>query len=167
MKSISPLWVLALLVSAILSSPAGAVCLDPKTMVSGCRVPLNSEIRSSPVIAIGKVIKISPLWEDRDDPDGVTAYLHTIRVLRQLKGRLPSVISVRVDNDSSRYAMSAGEEHLLFFTISGGILSVDSCGNSWQLPQGADVLRQVEAQLGRKPMHPNNSFKPRPLRGSA
>ena len=167
MKSISPLLALALLASAILSSPAGAVCLDPKTMVSGYRVPLTSEIRSSQAIAIGKVIETSPLQEDRDDPDAVTAYLHTIRVLRQLKGRLPAVISVRVDNDSSRYAMSVGEEHLLFFTLSGSTLSVDSCGNSWQLPQGADVLRQVESLLGRKPMHPNSSFKPTPLRGSA
>jgi hypothetical protein len=136
-------------------------------MVSGYRVPLNSEIRFSQAIVTGKVIKTSPLQEDRDDPDGVTAYLHTVRVLRQLKGRLPAVISVRVNNDSGRYAMSAGEEHLLFFTMSGSTLSVDGCGNSRQLPQGADVLRQVEAQLGRRPMHPDNAFKPKPLRGPA
>ncbi|MBC3873389.1 hypothetical protein [Undibacterium flavidum] len=163
MKNISPLLVLALLSTTVISSPACAACLDPKTLVSGYRVPLESEIRSSQAIVIGKLIKTSPLQEDHDDPDGVTAHLHTIRVVRQLKGHLPAVVTVREENDSSRYTMRSGEKHLFFFTKSGSTFRIDSCGNSWQLPQGADVLKQVEAQLRSKSMHSNNSFKSKPL----
>lgn len=112
-------------------------------MVSGYRVPLESEIQSSQAIAIGEVIKTYSLHENRDDPPAVTAHVHTIRVLRQLKGRLPSIVSVREENDSSRYGMRAGEQHLLFFSMIGGVLRIDSCGNSQQLPQDAGALEQL------------------------
>lgn len=129
------------------AQPANALCLDPNTQISGYVVPLAEEIHASEKIAIGKVLKALPLQEDRTDPEGITAYEFTVKVLRNLKGRLPARITVRVENDSSRYPLSVGEKHLLFLNTHGKRFSVNSCGNSSLLPQGVEALKQVEAQL--------------------
>jgi hypothetical protein len=78
--------VIVLALTATLTQAAHAVCLDPKTFVSGYHVPLNEEIQSTRMIAIGEVIKSRYLQEDSTDPDGITAYIYTVRVLRQIKG---------------------------------------------------------------------------------
>jgi hypothetical protein len=128
-------------------SAAYAVCLDPKTFVSGYHVALDEEFRSSKAIAIGKVTKERYLKEDSTDPDGITASIYTIHVLRQLKGQLPKVVGLRSENDSGRYPMRVGERHLLFLHKEGRHFIVDSCGNSSVLPQGNAVLTRVEAAL--------------------
>jgi len=126
---------------------AYAVCLDPKTFISGYQVPLDEEIRSNKIIAIGEVIKSRHLQEDPTDPEGITATIYTIQVSRQLKGRLPSVIKMRSENDSGRYWMEVGERHILFLRKKGQYFTADSCGNSSPLPKGNDVLKRVEEML--------------------
>jgi hypothetical protein len=138
-----------------LTMPAAyAVCLDPKTLVSGYHVPLDEEIRTSKLIAVGEVTKSRYLKEDPTDPDDITAYIYTIRVLRPLKGRVPKLIELRSENDSGRYLMKEGERHLLFISSEGQHFVVDSCGNSSSLPKGNAVLQQVEATLARSASAP-------------
>jgi hypothetical protein len=135
------------LMTLALAHPASAVCLDPKTFASGYHVPLSAEVRSTMFIAVGTVIGAMALQEDASDPEGVTAHLWSVKLIRQLKGHAPRNIIVRVENDSGRYLMSAGEEHLLFLTKGNGFYSVNSCGNSSSLANRRAALRQVEAAL--------------------
>ena len=144
MVAIRCLFALVALVSAL---PTSAVCLDPKTFVSGYHLPLNEEVRSTKLIAIGKISKQRALQEDSSDPDGITAHIYTVQIFRKLKGHLPKVISIRVENDSGRYLMDVGEKHLLFLAKEEKYFSIDSCGNSSLLPRGNAVLKQVEAKL--------------------
>lgn len=126
---------------------AHAVCLDPKTGQSGYRIPLKTEVRTAEAIIIGRVVSEQQLLEDPDDPDGVTASKVRIHVLEKLKGRPTSVIVVRNENTSSRYAMSVGDEHILFVSRSNRVMSIDSCGNSEVMPQGEQVARVVRTLL--------------------
>lgn len=136
---------LIVLITLAAALPVSAVCLDPKTFVSGYHRPLNKEVHSTKLIALGKIIKEKALQEDPSDPDGVTAYIYTIQIVRQLKGRLPKIVSVRIENESGRYPMSVGEDHLLFLAKNQSYFSVDSCGNSTIFPQGNTVLKEIEA----------------------
>ncbi len=146
-KTVAHLGIVALVSLAAAIPAAYAVCLDPKTLVSGYRVPLNEEIQSTKVIAIGTVTKEQPLHEDSSDPEGIAAYIYTVEILRQLKGRLPQVIDMRTENDSGRYSMEVGERHLLFLSKEGQYFIADSCGNSSVLPAGNATLKKVEATL--------------------
>jgi hypothetical protein len=127
--------------------PAHALCLDPKTGKSGYKVPLKKEVRTAEAIVIGRVLSEHRLQEDPDDPDGVTASNLTINVLKKLKGSPPSLIVVRNENTSSRYPMSVGEEHILFVSRTKREARIDSCGNSEVMPHGAEVVKEVWAQL--------------------
>jgi hypothetical protein len=128
-------------------APANAVCLHPETEKSGYKVPLKTEVRTAEAIVIGRVLSEQLLQEDADDPDGVTASNVTIKVLKNLKGSLPSVIVVRNENMSSRYPISVGEEHILFVSRTNHGMWIDSCGNSEAMPHGEQVAKEVRAQL--------------------
>ncbi len=136
----------ALILSGILVTPTAvqAVCLDPETGLSGYRVALEQEMRISPLILVGTVVKSRTLREDRSDPSAITAQLYSVRVERVLKGPAAAVLEIRSENASSRYAMARGEQHLLFLTRDGRRLFVDGCGNSAALPGAAAVLEQIE-----------------------
>ncbi len=126
---------------------AYAVCLDPKTLVSGYKVALGDEIQTSAAIVVGEVIKVHTLSEDLADPQGITAYIYTVRVLKRLKGTVPAVVRVRSENDSGRYRMNVGEKHLLFLTSKGQYFAADSCGNSSTMSRGQATLIQVNQAL--------------------
>jgi hypothetical protein len=128
---------------------AHAVCLDPKTLISGYKVPLNDQIVSRESIIVGKVIKKLDLHEEKSDPQDITATLYTIRVKQILKGVIIKTIKIRSENDSGRYIMDVGEEHLLFLTKEDRYFRVDSCGNSSILPKGNKTLQMVKQYLKR------------------
>jgi hypothetical protein len=138
-----------LLGQAFLACAANAVCLDPTTFVSGYKVPLASEVRAADGIVIGRVLSEKGLKEDPTDPDGYTAYNVTVRVISRLKGNLPNVIVIRNDNTSARYAMSIGEEHLLFVSRDGKELRVNSCGSSSVMREGKHLMEQIRMELQR------------------
>jgi hypothetical protein len=71
----------------------------------------------------------------------------TIKILKNLKGSLPSVIVVRNENTSSRYPMSVGEEHILFVSRTDHEMRIDSCGNSEAGRGGEHVAKEVRPQL--------------------
>lgn len=138
-----------LLGQAFLACPAGAVCLDPATFVSGYKVPLASEVRAANGIVIGRVLSEKGLSEDPTDPDGYTAYDVTVRIISRLKGNLPNVIVIRNENTSARYPMSMGEEHLLLVSRDGKELRVNSCGNSSAMPEGRRLVKPIRVELQR------------------
>jgi hypothetical protein len=126
---------------------ASAVCLDPKTFISGYKVDFDSEVHSTEAIVVGRVLSEEGLHEDPTDPEGITAYNMTIWVLTSLKGNLPNVIVIKNENTSARYPMSVGEEHILFVSRGGNELWINSCGNSAAMPKGKQLVRQIQAVL--------------------
>lgn len=133
---------------------AYAVCFDPKTAMSGYKLPLDTEIGLTREIVIGQVERVQSLQENSADPEEITAYLYTVKVLRQVKGGLPRTLTLRTENDSGRYAMDVEKEYLLFLHKEGKYLKVNSCGNSSPLPAGNSVLRDVEHALATAPNTP-------------
>ena len=136
--------------ACVASSTARAVCLDPKTYLSGYHVPLAEELSSSYAIIVGQVLEQHAVI-DPTDPDNVIASIYTVHALKTLKGQVPQTITLRAENDSGRYPMSMGETHLLFLSkLESGLGAdyyADSCGSSSLLPKGNAILRQVETQL--------------------
>jgi hypothetical protein len=146
-NTVTRLGIVALIILAAASPTAYAVCLDLETLMSGYQVPLNKEIQLTEVSAIGTVTKKQALHEDSSDPEGITAYIYTVQIFQQLKGRVPQIIDLRTENDSSRYSVEVGERHLLFLNKEGQYFIADSCGNSSALPAGDAVVKKVEATL--------------------
>lgn len=141
------LWALATF--TVGSGVAEAVCLDPKTLISGYQVGLDDEITATPLIIVGDVTVQHYLQEDAQDPDGISAYIYTVQVVRQLKGTAPKTVYVRSESGSGRYPMAVGEQHLLFLRKTGAYFEfeADSCGNSALLPKGQATVERVEAAL--------------------
>lgn len=127
---------LILLGQVLIIWSANAVCLDPRTFVSGYRIPLATEVVSADAIVVGRVLSERALSEDRADPEGVTAYDVSVKVITRLKGDVPDRLVLRNENTSARYPMSVGEEHILFVSRDRGQAWVDSCGNSSLMPAG-------------------------------
>ena len=131
----------------------GAVCMNPRTWVSGYKVPLAQEIREAEAVVIGRVVSEQPLQEDPADPVGVTSYNVSVRVLARLKGNVPDVLVIRNENTSSRYAMGLGEEHILFVSRFGADLRVDACGNSNLRAKAPQLARKIQRQLQERATH--------------
>src|SRR5687767_6959479 len=127
---------LSVLVIAAAMPSALAVCLDPKTLVSGYQVPFGEELESSTAVVVGEITAQESVNEDPSDPEGLAAYIYTVEVSRQLKGNLPQTIRIRVEADSGGYRMAVGEQHVLFLQSEESHLVANDCGNSSQLPEG-------------------------------
>lgn len=149
--------VLVLLGQGSLICTADAVCLDPKTFVSGYRIPLASEVVSADAIVVGRVLSERALTEDPADPEGVTAYDVTVKVVTRLKGDVPDRLILRNENTSARYPMSVGEEHILFVSRDRRQPWVDRCGNSSPMPAGRPVVARIQAQMRNAKSHASGS----------
>jgi hypothetical protein len=143
-------WIAILAAAALAPGLGGAVCLYPDKDLSGYRIPLDREIDSSPHIAIGKVVSEKQLTGP-GGPEWFAATIYSVRVEAVLKGRLHGSITLRIENDSGRYAMDVGERHILFLQPlppkRGAGYSADSCGNSSLLPEGEPVVQAVQARI--------------------
>lgn len=133
------------------SAVAQAVCLDPKTDLSGYHIPLNDELASSYAVVVGEVTKEHRLTDGSTHSEFFEATIYTVRIIRTLKGKVAQTVTLRTQNDSGRYSMSVGEKHLLFLSRLkpglGADYYADSCGSSETLPQGSSTLHEVEARL--------------------
>ena len=140
--------------AAIYAVPGRAVCFYPHSTLSGYQIPLNYEVGASPVIIIGKVARVQYVQADPSDPNGITSSVYTVRRLQELKGSSPRYLTLRAENDSGGYRMSAGETDLLFLTQAKGGFTVDACGNSTELPKGASVVFEVRRLLAKQRAQP-------------
>lgn len=151
---------LILLGQTLIMCSANAVCLDPKTFVSGYRIPLASEVGSADAIAVSRVLSEQALSEDPADPEGVTAYDVTVKVITRLKGNVPDVLILRNENTSARYLMSVGEEHIVFVSRDKRHAWVDSCGNSSLMPAGRQMVARIQAHMSNSKSHASGSSPP-------
>jgi hypothetical protein len=144
-----PMPLLALL--TVIPGVASALCTDPKTWVSGYRVPFQEELNASIAIVVGDAIEEQKVFETADDPE-MYSVIFTVRVEQVLKGNPLGVFKLRMDLDSGRYEMGLGERHLLFITkwrwkVRGADYVINSCGNSSTLPEGNDTLARTKQAL--------------------
>ncbi|QOL25835.1 hypothetical protein LP316_00475 [Thalassotalea sp. LPB0316] len=131
-----------------------AVCFDPKTWISGYKIPLEQEIEESKAIIIGEVIKEERIHDIPNDPEFYSAIHFTIRVEQTLKGDIEDEIMIKETLDSSRYGLSLNEKHILFLYPDkydeNFDYSVTSCGNSSLLPEGEGVVNSILTHLKSK-----------------
>jgi hypothetical protein len=128
---------------------ASAVCFYPGTWLSGYKIPLDVETRTTKEIVVGKVLAEKCL-ADASYPDHCTGYIYQFEVQRQLKGKVPGRIMLKTTNDSGGYRMSVGDQHLLFLERVGRYFEADICGNASMLPKGAGIVESVERLLARR-----------------
>jgi hypothetical protein len=133
-----------------------AVCLDPKSGVSGYKVAFEDELNSSIAIVLAEVIAERKVFETPEDP-GYYSVIFTVRTDQVLLGNPLKTFKLREELDSGRYPMSVGEKHLLFITkwrwkVRGADYVINACGNSSRLPEGNRVVVKVQNAL-RKGAH--------------
>ena len=133
----------------MLTISAFAVCLDPNDPSKYYYPTLDEEITTSDAIVIGTVTKVKPLREDPSDPEGWTAFIYTFNVTELLRGKVPTELKLRAENDSGGYRMNLDEEHLLFLHKHKEYYYVDSCGKSTELPKGNKLLDQLGSILNK------------------
>lgn len=119
---------------------AEAICLD------GRHPTPQDEFLSSLAVVVGRVSGHEDLTEDPSDPHGITATLYRVTVLRRFKGTVGRSFQLRSENTSSRFPMAAGEDYLLFLNKDGKAYIVDSCGNSTDMGNAANVISEFGAK---------------------
>jgi len=153
---------LCVLACAAAPDVANAVCLDPKTWISGYRKPFDEELKESIAIVVANVVSERKVFETPEDPEmySVIFTLHTEQVL---KGSPLKDFKLRMELDSGRYPLQVGEKHLLFITkwrwkVQGADYVISVCGNSTRLPEGEQTAARVAEALGVR-MRPNTSLE--------
>jgi hypothetical protein len=138
-------------ISVAVPNLAAAVCLDPKSGVSGYRVPFQDELNASIAVVVGEVVSERKVFETPEDP-AYYSVIYTVRTEQVLKGRPLKIFRLREELDTGRYPLSVGEKHLLFIThwkwkVRGADYVIDACGNSSRLPEGDQVVAVVQRAL--------------------
>jgi hypothetical protein len=132
---------------------AEAVCIDPKSGISGYQVPFEDELKSSIAIVLAEVVAERKVYEPSEDPEYYYMSF-TVRTDQVLFGNPLKTFKLREELDSGRYSMSVGEKHLLFITkwrwkVRGADYVINSCGNSSRLPEGNSIVVKVQNALRR------------------
>jgi len=117
---------------------ANALCLDGRTL------SVQDEAKGSAAVITGILEKERILSEDKADPDGVTAFLYTVKVVSHLKGVMRNFVNIRSENTSSRFPLDAKVEYILFLKQNGNDFVIDSCGNSGPLSTHGNAVAEVQ-----------------------
>jgi hypothetical protein len=133
---------LLLAIAALLSaSPAMSLC-----NVSQPRL-VCAEYFASKVVVEATLEKVTSI-HDRDDPQGVAAYVYSLNANRVIRGHIDGVFRVHEGNDSGRasFDWETGRKYLLFlfYSDSDKAWELDGCGNSGPIRQAKAVLRQID-----------------------
>lgn len=106
-------------------APVHALCLDG-------RAPTHArEAATATGVLLVRVLSATPLHEDADDPDGISAIRYRVARLRLLGGRAPATFDLTSENTSARFPMEVGGRYLLYLQRDrAGRYCVDACGNS-------------------------------------
>ena len=153
MKDFRVLAMIIALSAVLYAAPSQAVCFYPHSLLSGYHIPLNSEVKASHAIIIGKVVHVRYVPPGPGD-GGVNSYLYTVERLQELKGHVSARVLLYATNDSGGYRMSLGETDLLFLAPLGAKFTADVCGNSTELPKGKRVVAEVRNLLGQPGAQP-------------
>lgn len=127
-----------LLCLALAAPAARALCMD------GRAPTVAQEAATASGVVVAEVGQAELLHEDPADPDGITATLYVLKVLRTVRGHMPSGLALYSENTSSRFPMEVGGRYLLFLSRDRNYrYFVDPCGNSGLLAQRQEALRAL------------------------
>ncbi len=131
---------------------AAVALLLPLPAMSFCSVPqprlVCAEYFASQLVVEATLVQTGEL-HDKDDPEGISAYVYTLRVNRALRGKTAGTIRVYEGNDSGRatFGWVPKREYLLFLSYVGSEKSweLDGCGNSGPLSDAGMALSEISA----------------------
>lgn len=129
--------------------------LLPPSAAAFCNAPrprlVCAEFFSSPLIVQATLAQTESL-HDKDDPEGISAYVYTLQVNQVIRGRAAGRLRVYEENDSGRATFDwvRGQRYLLFLSPSNGSWSLDGCGNSGPLSKAAIALADIAKLKGAK-----------------
>lgn len=121
-------------------SESYAVCLDDRG-VSGYHIPLEKELRTAHIVAIGTVLSTKDVPAPSANFDEGTLY--RFKVEETLRGKHNKVIDLFSENNSGRFPMDVGPRYLVFVSKSRGTFYVSNCGNSGELPEQSQIVEAV------------------------
>ncbi len=106
------------------------------------------EYFASEVVAEATLVKTGTI-RYKEYPEGVAAYVYSLRADRVIRGHIATVFRVYEGNDSGRatFDWKIGRKYLLFLFYSGPDKSweLDGCGNSGPLSRAKAVLEEIDA----------------------
>ena len=124
-----------------------AVCLDDR-FVSGYHIPLDKELRTAHVVAIGTVVatRDAPAPPTRLD-DGT---IYHLKVEETLRGKRYKRLDLFSENNSGRFPMDIGHRYLVFVSKDRGTFYVSNCGNSGELAQQSQIVEAVRKKTQKR-----------------
>lgn len=125
--------IVILLVIILIPQTLLAVCLEGNPSVS-------EEYAKRSNIVIGKVVKIEDVPELGKYYEGQN---YTVEIIETINGNLNGVVRIFSENSSGRFPMDLGKNYILFLYEEPGLLQVDNCGNSGELPEKQGVANEV------------------------
>jgi Carboxypeptidase regulatory-like domain len=130
------------LVLLLFAGPAMGVCDVPQPRL------VCAEYFASKVVVEASLVKVRTV-RDKDDPQGIAAFVYTLRTDRLLRGQIDGVFQIYEGNDSGRatFDWNIGGKYLLFlfYLRTEKSWGLDGCGNSGPLSGAKSVLEQIEA----------------------
>ena len=122
-----------------------------------CNVPqprlVCAEYFASRVVVEATLLRTRTV-RDKDDPEGVAAFVYSLRADRVLRGDIAAQFQIYEGNDSGRatFDWKAGQQYLLFLLNSehANLWALDGCGNSGPLNGAKAVLAQINAIRGHR-----------------
>jgi Carboxypeptidase regulatory-like domain len=129
---------------------AFAVLLTAAPTMAFCDVPqprlVCAEYFASQVVVEATLIQIQSV-SDKDDPEGISAYVYTLQAGHLLRGHIARRFKVYEGNDSGRatFDWKIGREYLLFLYTHEADKGwkLDGCGNSGPLDHAKMALEEI------------------------
>ena len=107
-----------------------------------------AEYFASKVVVEATLVKVRSV-RAKDDPEGVLAYVYTMRTSRLIRGHIAEVFQVYEGNDSGRatFDWKTGRKYLLFlfYSTAEKLWALDGCGNSGLSDGAKSALEQIDA----------------------
>lgn len=128
-------------VGALLSAvPAMGFCSVPQPRL------VCAEYFASAVVAEATLVNVRTI-SDKDDPEGVSAFVYSLRAGQVFRGNIAGILRVYEGNDSGRatFGWKIGQAYLLFLSYSASekAWTLDGCGNSGPVSRARATLEEI------------------------
>lgn len=129
---------------------AVGVLLSAVPAMGFCSVPqprlVCAEYFASEVVVEATLVNIRTI-SDKDDPEGISAFVYSLRTGQVFRGNIAGTLQVYEGNDSGRatFDWKIGQTYLLFLSHSASekAWELDGCGNSGPVNRARAVLEEI------------------------